>query len=208
MDTPKPALKGLAAAFRQVLSPFSSKDIANPDHSNKHSSEMRHWLCGCTGARANSNADSAAADAYLETPLVVRDSSTAGSMIVLNSRTASKVFMSPPSVMAMSNSKLCGSEDWKSLSSTIQSFKDSRQASCNDKFSSYPSSVLVEEQSADAAWREFTSWRLKWMEVSSAHHAAVEHATAALLAGARACMAGHVNVCSVKQAWLAPYCES
>jgi hypothetical protein len=75
----------------------------------------------------------------------------------------------------MSNSKLCGSEDWKSLGSTIHSLQDSRQPSCNDKFGSYHLPVESEEQSADAAWRDFESWPLKWMQVRTA---AVEHGMA------------------------------
>jgi hypothetical protein len=75
-ETPKPALKGLAAAFKQALSLHSSKECdATANHSNKQGSEMRHWLCGCTDARSNSSIHSAAADAYLEAPLIFRDSS-------------------------------------------------------------------------------------------------------------------------------------
>jgi hypothetical protein len=76
-------------------------------------------------------------------------------------------FMSPPSVDASSDSS--NPDDWKSVNGSAGSKLGSRQPSCTvDKFSSYHSSVVFDEHAADAAWRDFMSWRFKWMEVRTA----------------------------------------
>lgn len=166
-------MRELAAAFKQALSPRSSKAqyLATSNHSNKQGSEMRHWLCGCTAARSKSSITSATADAYLEAPLVVnrRSSSASGSMLESDCRAASQEScMSQPSELASSDSS--GAGEWKSLDGSAVSRLSSRQQSWQDNFSSYNPSVIFEEQSTDAAWREFTSWRLKWKQVSATPH--------------------------------------
>jgi hypothetical protein len=174
---PKPAIKGLAAALKQALSPRGSKTqhLTPSSSSKQQGGEMRHWLCGCAAARSNSSITSARADAYLEAPLVVNrhSSCAASSILVLDGRTENQAaFFSPPSVVNSSGSN--DAADWKSVNGS-DTLLSSRQLSCKSHFSSYNSSVVFEEKAADAAWRDFMSWRLKWMEVSAPHDGVDTH---------------------------------